>query len=392
MKRGFFVAVIVFGLGFTAAFGQVASKNKLAAAANTARPLTVELETSRSLAAKGQFPESEQHAAAALALDPESLTALVFLARTIKAQVRTDTTPENTALAGRAIDLYRRLLKRLPNDLEAFQALNHLYTSIGDQANQREWGLSIAQNGAFPNAIRVSSYKTLINENVACADAAQRSVSARPPADGPKGQPRTVDTAAVDRGIACGNEGLEFAGAMAILSPDDAAWRDRAKLLRALVNLTNKAGRSAESQNYQTQMEEAEKRAGMEDPIRAAGFVPTTPVDSRQVINGWASVIPGPSYPAEARPVNAQGSVYLNVTTDADGFVIAAELLSGHPLLRAAALNSAIWSRFDRTKMKTKNGILEVVFKSDQPGPPVNPNTPPGAERRETGPRWKKPH
>lgn len=392
MKRGVLVAAVTLALGCGLAFGQAASKARPVAIANTVRPLTVELESARGLAAKGQFPEAEKHAAAALTLDPESLTGLVFLARTVKAQVRTDSTAENTALAQRAIALYRRVLKRMPNDLEAFQALNHLYTTLGDPANQREWGLSIAQNGAFPNAIRVSSYKTLLNENVACAEAAQRSVTARPPADGPKGQPRTVDTAAVDRGIACGNEGLEFAGAMAILSPDDAAWRDRAKLLRALVNLTNKAGRSAESQNYQTQMEEADKRAAMEDPIRAAGFLPATAVDSRQVINGWASVIPGPSYPAEAKPVNAQGAVYLNVTTDADGFVIAAELFSGHPLLRAAALNSAIWSRFDRTKMKTKNGILEVVFKSDQPGPPANPNTPPGAERREPGPRWKKPH
>ena len=388
MKRGFSVVAMAFVMGCGLAFGQSANKSKPAASPTGARPLTVELEAARDLAAKGQLPEAEKHATAALALDPENLTALVFLARTVKGQVHRDATPENQALAQRAIELYGRVLKRMPNDLEAFLALFVIYGSVGGQANQREWGMSIAQNGAFPNTIRVSHYQILVNENVACAEGAMRAVFSRPTSDSPKGQARTVDTAAVDEGIACGTEGLQFADAMAILSPDDAAWHERAKLLRALVNLTNKAGRAAESQSYQTQLEEAEKRAAMEDPIRAAGFLPPARVDARQIINAAASVIPPLNYPVVAKAAHAEGTVYLNVTIDDGGFVVSAELASGHPLLSMAAMNVAIWARFDTAKMKTRNGVLAVEFKSDEPGPPAIANPPAGTERRDPRKPW----
>jgi tetratricopeptide (TPR) repeat protein len=350
--------------------------------------LTVELEATRDLAAKGQFAEAEKHATAALALDPENLTALLFLARTVKGQVQKDATPENRALAERAIDLYGRVLKRLPNNLEAFQAVAAIYANIGDQANRREWFLNLAQNGSFPNAVRVPYYRSLVGDSVACTETAMHTLFSRPRGDVPKGQPRTTDTSVVDDAIACGNQGLEFTDAMSILSPEDAAWRERVKLLRALVNLTGKAGRTAESQSYQTQLGEAEKRATMEDPIRAAGFLPPAQVDARQVINGSVIAMPLVTYPAAARAANAQGAVYLNVTTDAEGFVIAAELFSGHPLLRAAALNIAIWARFDTSKMKTRNGVLAIEFKSDEPGPPAIANPPAGTERRDPRKPW----
>ena len=389
MTKFFLRVTLVIVAGVTPIFGQNAAKSTPAPKVKTANPLTVELETTRDLAAKGQFPEAEKHAVAALALDPQSLTALVFLARTVKAQVQKSSTPENQALAQRAIDLYGRVLKRMPNDLEAFEAIDGIYWNLSDEAHAREWDRNIAQNGAFPNLIRVNRYQSLVYADVACVEAAVRAVFARPREGAVKGQPRVIDTEAVDRGVACGGEGLEFADAMAILSPEDAAWHQRVKLLHALVTLTTAAGRISESQGYQAQADEAEKRAAMEDPIRAAGFLPPVPVDTRQVINHLALVIPVAIYPAVAKAAHAEGIVYLNLTIDPEGFVVAAELSSGHPLLRTAAFNSAVWSRFDLTKMKTKNGVLSVEFKSDQPGPRVIANPPPRSERRD--PRWRRP-
>jgi len=48
-----------------------------------------------------------------------------------------------------------------------------------------------------------------------------------------------------------------------------------------------------------------------------------------------------PRYPANARRVNASGSVDVQVTISEEGRVIEAKAISGHPLLRDAAVEAA---------------------------------------------------
>lgn len=67
------------------------------------------------------------------------------------------------------------------------------------------------------------------------------------------------------------------------------------------------------------------------------------------VLNGRATNLVKPPYPAAARAVRASGAVNVQVTIDENGDVIEAAAVSGHPLLRAAAVAAARASKFSPT-------------------------------------------
>lgn len=69
----------------------------------------------------------------------------------------------------------------------------------------------------------------------------------------------------------------------------------------------------------------------------------------RQVLNGNATNLAKPPYPAAARAVRASGAVNVQVTIDETGKVISAFAISGHPLLRSAAVEAAKASTFSPT-------------------------------------------
>jgi protein TonB len=67
------------------------------------------------------------------------------------------------------------------------------------------------------------------------------------------------------------------------------------------------------------------------------------------VINGKASRLVQPAYPAAAKAVRASGSVNVSVSIDVNGNVTSANAVSGHPLLRQAAETAARQSKFTPT-------------------------------------------
>ena len=64
------------------------------------------------------------------------------------------------------------------------------------------------------------------------------------------------------------------------------------------------------------------------------------------VLNSKAIDLPEPAYPPAARAVRASGTVTVQVTVNEKGEVISATAVSGHPLLRAAAVQAARKARF----------------------------------------------
>ncbi|CAN5768739.1 hypothetical protein BH20ACI4_BH20ACI4_17070 [soil metagenome] len=84
------------------------------------------------------------------------------------------------------------------------------------------------------------------------------------------------------------------------------------------------------------------------------------------VINGKASSLPKPPYPAPARAVGADGAVNVQVTINEQGSVISAKAVSGHPLLRQAAEDAARKAKFTPTylsKIAVKvNGLIVYNF------------------------------
>ena len=64
------------------------------------------------------------------------------------------------------------------------------------------------------------------------------------------------------------------------------------------------------------------------------------------ILNSKATSLPAPAYPPAAKAVRAQGAVNVQVTVDEEGNVISASAVSGHPLLRAAAVKAAREAKF----------------------------------------------
>jgi TonB family protein len=84
------------------------------------------------------------------------------------------------------------------------------------------------------------------------------------------------------------------------------------------------------------------------------------------VVNGKAAHLVKPSYPPAAKAVRAEGTVNVQVLIDERGDIISASAVSGHPLLRAAAVQAARASKFSPTQLDRKpvkvSGIIVYNF------------------------------
>jgi len=74
--------------------------------------------------------------------------------------------------------------------------------------------------------------------------------------------------------------------------------------------------------------------------------------EGKKVINGSAAYLPKPAYPRAAMAVKAMGAVQIEVLIDEIGRVIYAKAVSGHPLLRAAAVKAARDAKFLQTRLQ----------------------------------------
>lgn len=65
------------------------------------------------------------------------------------------------------------------------------------------------------------------------------------------------------------------------------------------------------------------------------------------MMNSKAISMPEPEYPAAAKAARASGAVIVNITVNAKGEVVAAQAMSGHPLLKAPAVKAAMQAKFN---------------------------------------------
>jgi TonB family protein len=104
-----------------------------------------------------------------------------------------------------------------------------------------------------------------------------------------------------------------------------------------------------------------------------AGETPS-PAEGRTVsggvLDGKALSKPEPAYPALAKAARASGFVTVQVTVDETGRVVSAEAVSGHPLLRPAAVAAARQARFSPTLLDQEpvkvSGVLTYNFVLEQ--------------------------
>jgi TonB family protein len=84
------------------------------------------------------------------------------------------------------------------------------------------------------------------------------------------------------------------------------------------------------------------------------------------VLNGKAISLPKPAFPSIARAARASGIVTVRVIIDEEGKIIAAQAVSGHPLLRPSAVAAARQARFTPTLVNGKAvpvmGVINYNF------------------------------
>lgn len=97
-----------------------------------------------------------------------------------------------------------------------------------------------------------------------------------------------------------------------------------------------------------------------------------TGISGGNVLNGKATSLPLPTYPRAARAVRASGAVTVQVVLSETGEVESASAVSGHPLLRAAAVEAARAAKFSPTTLSGNpvkvSGVLVYNFAAPDEG------------------------
>jgi len=235
--------------------------------AQTPNETEVKLELNEAAAAyrKGNFAEAQAHSEKALQLDPESRTAMMFVARTIHAQYKPgDYSPENVAKAREAIIAYQRILDHSLVDEESYKAVAYLYSAIKEDQLLREWLLQRAGNVAIANDKRAEAYIVLASKDWDCSF----KITELP---GNKVTVVTRDKQRVtyqmpkargefERAKECANRGLDLVNTAITLTPEsESAWSYKTNLILELAKLAEMSGEVQQKAELYRQYEEALK-------------------------------------------------------------------------------------------------------------------------------------
>jgi len=113
---------------------------------------------------------------------------------------------------------------------------------------------------------------------------------------------------------------------------------------------TGSSANANKAPNTSNSTSNAANFAANQEPVLTSSTPPGSPKTiSGGVLNGKAVSLPKPDYPAVARAANVSGPVNVEVTLDVKGNVVSASAVSGHLLLRAAAVNAARNAKFTPT-------------------------------------------
>ncbi len=215
----------------------------------------------------GHFDEAEQYSRKALDLDPNSKTALLFIARTIHAQYRPGVqAPENLAKANDAIQAYQKVLERDPKSDEAYKAIAYLYGATKDDEKLRSWISSRAVDPDTAAEKRAEAYIVLASKDWDCSfkitelpTNQTKSMSAGNKVTITYKKPQNQKD--FDTAQACMKRGLEEVENAIKLDPNsEPAWSYKTNLLIEAVRLAEMDGKTDQKTQLEKQREEAQKR------------------------------------------------------------------------------------------------------------------------------------
>jgi TonB family protein len=335
----------------------------------------------------GRFDEAEQHFRRALELDPTQKNAPIFIARAIQQQYKPGVeTPENVAIAERAVTAYQDILGKDPQNDDAYKAILFLYGQMKRDEKVSEMLNERANNFSLPDGKRSEAFVLLASKRWQCAnDITERKENLTKEAK-PGGASihyrMPADSADFYKARQCVDEGLQLAEQAVTLDPKSAgAWTYKANLLREAAKLAEMEGDAAHKADFDRQYKEAfdtQKRlsgdatqgeqAQQKSPASAATPAPKPKraAGSLTVLNSKAVSKPAPDYPAEAKAAGVQGTVSVLIEVDEAGNVTEAEALGGPAPLRDAAVAAARRAKFSQTRLSGRpvkvTGVVTYTF------------------------------
>jgi tetratricopeptide (TPR) repeat protein len=237
-----------------------------------------------------KFAEAEQHAKRAVELDPDNENAPLFLARTIHAQFRRgDASPENIAKAKEAIDAYKKIAARDPNNDEAFSAVTILIGQLSpddlnkcdfnNPSEQVKWVEERANNEGVSPEKRSDAFAILSDKDWQCSinvtDANKQSVQ-KPDGSVFIQYTKPKETKLYDDAVKFMTRGLEKAEKAISINPNsEKAWGQKYKLLQEAKKLALMADDKDKATQYAKQAEDAANKSG--ELRRKAQPSPTPP-------------------------------------------------------------------------------------------------------------------
>jgi len=235
--------------------------------AQTPNETEVKLELNEAAAAyrKGNFAEAQAHSEKALQLDPESRTAMMFVARTIHAQYKPDDySPENVAKAREAIIAYKRILDHSLVDEESYKAVAYLYSAIKEDQLLREWLLQRAGNVAIANDKRAEAYIVLASKDWDCSFKITELPGVKVTVVEGNKQHVTYKMPKArkefEKAKECANRGLDLVNMAITLTPEsEVAWSYKTNIILELAKLAEMSGEVQQKSELYRQYEEALK-------------------------------------------------------------------------------------------------------------------------------------
>ena len=214
----------------------------------------------------GKFAEAEQHSKRALELNPDDKNAPKFIARTIHAQYKPGVeTPENQARARAAIDAYKKLLEKDPNNDEAYKAIAALYGALKEDDTQRQWIAQRANQESVSAKQRAEAYTVLASKDWNCSyEITEQPDNKQTVAK--DGKPtiqfkKPKEQADFDKAQQCVARGLEEAEKAISLDPDnDTAWSFKTNLLLESAKLAEMDGKLEDKTKFNQQAKEAQDK------------------------------------------------------------------------------------------------------------------------------------
>ena len=248
------LAILVVTSSGCGVINRIRSKNQLNEAARAYR--------------EGRFPEAEQHSREAAALDPDNKTAPMFIARTIHAQYRPGVqNPENIAKAQQAIEAYQEILKRNPQDDEAYKAIAYLYGAIKDEDKLRQWITQRAASEATEPEKRAEAYVVLASKDWDCSFKITEQPGVKMTTIDQANNKATVsyqkpkEAKDFNQAQLCVKNGLaEAENAIKFDPNNESAWSYKTNLLLEAAKLAEMDGQAEQKAQYQKDYEAALKR------------------------------------------------------------------------------------------------------------------------------------